>query len=153
MSLPARMTYITMDAPGGPEVLKPATGPLPNPKDDEVLIRVQAAGVNRPDVAQRTGNYPPPPGASPVIGLEVSGEVAALGKDVTGWAVGADGDSPDGARSLYDKLERSVLPLYYGRSERPEGWIGVMKGAIAKNASYFNSHRMMRRYATEVYVR
>ena len=72
---------------------------------------------------------------------------------VTGWAVGADGDSPDGARSLYDKLERSVLPLYYGGSERPEGWIGVMKGAIAKNASYFNSHRMMRRYATEVYVR
>lgn len=72
---------------------------------------------------------------------------------VTGWAVGADGDSRDDARSFYEKLERSVLPLYYGRSERPEKWIGVMKGAIAKNASYFNSHRMMRRYATEVYVR
>ena len=73
---------------------------------------------------------------------------------VTGWAVGtAGGDSSDDARSLYDKLEQKVLPLYYGRSERPEGWLAVMKGAIAKNASYFNSHRMMRRYATEVYVR
>ncbi len=88
MTLPESMTYITVDAPGGPEVLKPATGPVPAPKPDEVLIRVQAAGVNRPDVAQRTGNYPPPPGASPVIGLEVAGEVAALGAEVTGWAVG-----------------------------------------------------------------
>jgi len=88
MSLPASMTYITMDAPGGPEVLKPATGPLPVVKADEVLIRVQAAGVNRPDVAQRTGNYPPPPGASPIIGLEVAGEVAALGAEASGWKIG-----------------------------------------------------------------
>ena len=58
------------------------------PKADEILIRVQAAGVNRPDVAQRTGNYPPPPGASPVIGLEVAGEVASVGAEATGWSVG-----------------------------------------------------------------
>jgi len=88
MSLPATMTHITMDAPGAPEVLKPTTGPLPAPKPDEILIRVQAAGVNRPDVAQRTGNYPPPPGASPLLGLEVAGEVASVGAEVTGWAVG-----------------------------------------------------------------
>lgn len=88
MNLPSEMTFITMDSPGAPEVLKPAIGPLPVPKADEILIRVQAAGVNRPDVAQRTGNYPPPPGASPVIGLEVAGEVVACGGDVTGWAVG-----------------------------------------------------------------
>jgi len=88
MTLPASMTFITMDAPGAPDVLKPATGPLPVPKADEILIRVQAAGVNRPDVAQRTGNYPPPPGASPVIGLEIAGEVAAIGADVAGWTVG-----------------------------------------------------------------
>ncbi|MSP05673.1 MAG: NAD(P)H-quinone oxidoreductase [Acetobacteraceae bacterium] len=88
MSLPATMRFITMDSPGAPQVLKPTTGPLPAPKPDEILIRVLAAGVNRPDVAQRTGNYPPPPGASPIIGLEVAGEIAAIGADVTGWAIG-----------------------------------------------------------------
>ena len=88
MALAEQMTFIIMDAPGGPAVLKPAVGPLPAPKADEILIRVQAAGVNRPDVAQRTGNYPPPPGASPVIGLEVAGEVASVGAEATGWSVG-----------------------------------------------------------------
>jgi glycogen phosphorylase len=67
----------------------------------------------------------------------------------TGWAVDANGNNDD-ARSLYDKLQHTVLPLYYG--DRP-GWLQVMKGAISKNASYFNSHRMMRRYATEAYLR
>jgi NADPH2:quinone reductase len=65
-----------------------ATGPVPVPKPDEVLIRVQAAGVNRPDVAQRQGTYPPPPGASPILGLEVAGEVAAIGDQVTVLSVG-----------------------------------------------------------------
>jgi len=88
MSLPSSMTYIAADSAGGPEVLKPATGPLPVPKSDEVLIRVLAAGVNRPDVAQRAGSYPPPPGASPVIGLEVAGEVAATGAELTQWKPG-----------------------------------------------------------------
>jgi NADPH2:quinone reductase len=88
MSLPSSMTYITADPAGGPEVLKPATGPLPVPRPDEVLICVQAAGVNRPDVFQRAGNYPPPPGASPIIGLEVAGEVIATGAEVTDWKPG-----------------------------------------------------------------
>jgi starch phosphorylase len=74
---------------------------------------------------------------------------------VTGWAVG--GTTPksngDDARSLYDKLEQVVLPLYYGYFGEPGGWLKVMKGAIAKNASYFSTHRMMRRYATEAYLR
>jgi starch phosphorylase len=65
---------------------------------------------------------------------------------VTGWSV-------EDAASLYDKLERIVLPLYYGRSAGPAGWIEVMRGAITKNAAYFNSPRMMRRYATEAYLR
>jgi starch phosphorylase len=71
---------------------------------------------------------------------------------VTGWAIGDSNESDNGndAASLYDKLERTVLPLYY--SDQP-GWIAVMKGAICKSASYFNSHRMMRRYATEAYLR
>ena len=73
-------------------------------------------------------------------------------EDVTGWAVGDSGTSnnDDDAVSLYEKLERKVLPLYYGDRA---GWIRVMKGAITKNAAYFNSHRMMRRYATEAYIR
>jgi starch phosphorylase len=65
---------------------------------------------------------------------------------ITGWAI-------DDANSLYDKLENVILPLYYGYSANPGGWTAVMRGAISKNASYFNSHRMMRRYATESYLR
>jgi len=79
------MTYMAHGAGGGPEVLVPAAGPVPQPKPDEVLIRVIVAGVNRPDVAQRKGEYPAPPGASPVIGLEVAGEVVATGAEVTRW--------------------------------------------------------------------
>ncbi|AVA14487.1 MULTISPECIES: NAD(P)H-quinone oxidoreductase [unclassified Sphingopyxis] len=78
-SLPASMTAIAIREPGGPEVLVPETRPLPQPGPDEVLIRVAAAGVNRPDVLQRMGFYPPPPGASDLPGLEVAGTVAAIG--------------------------------------------------------------------------
>lgn len=81
--LPSEMRYITVRQPGEPEVLELATGPVPVPRANEVLIRVLAAGVNRPDVLQRRGAYPPPADASPVIGLEVAGEVAAAGTDVT----------------------------------------------------------------------
>jgi len=88
MALPDRMKFIEMNGAGAPEVMRFATGPLPEPKPDEVLIRVQAAGVNRPDIAQRQGSYPPPPGASPVLGLEVAGEVVAAGNAVTGLKVG-----------------------------------------------------------------
>ena len=73
---------------------------------------------------------------------------------VTGWAIGnATGEDGGDAHALYDKLEQIVLPLYYNGQNDPGGWINVMKGAIAKNASYFNSHRMMRRYAAEAYIR
>ncbi len=88
MPLPSTMTYIAAAAAGGPEVLHPATGPLPVPAPDEVLIRVQAAGVNRPDVQQRMGAYPPPPGASKIIGLEVAGEVVATGAEVAAYKPG-----------------------------------------------------------------
>ncbi len=86
--LPETMTAIAIETPGGPEVLKPATLPVPSPGAGEILIRVEAAGVNRPDVLQRKGMYNPPPGASPLPGLEVAGTVAVLGPDVTGWSVG-----------------------------------------------------------------
>lgn len=78
-SLPASMTAIAISAPGGPEVLVPEQRPVPQPGSGEVLIRVAAAGVNRPDVLQRMGYYPPPPGASDLPGLEVAGTVVAVG--------------------------------------------------------------------------
>jgi putative PIG3 family NAD(P)H quinone oxidoreductase len=88
MSLPETMTCIEIQGAGAPEVLVPAQRPLPVPGHGEVLIRVAAAGVNRPDVLQRQGNYPPPPGASDLPGLEVSGWVAAVGDGVSGWGLG-----------------------------------------------------------------
>ena len=81
--LPAQMTVIGISKPGGPEVLLPETRSVPSPGPGEILIKVMAAGVNRPDVAQRSGSYPPPPGASDLPGLEVAGEVAAVGPGVT----------------------------------------------------------------------
>ena len=86
--LPTTMRYIATHGSGAAEVMHIATGPLPTPGAHEVLIKVQYAGVNRPDVAQRSGNYAPPPGASPIMGLEVAGEIAAVGADVKTWKVG-----------------------------------------------------------------
>ena len=88
MTLPSSMRFVAASGPGGPEVLAVATGPLPAFGENDVLIRVAAAGVNRPDALQRAGRYPPPAGASPVLGLEVAGEVAALGAAVRNWNVG-----------------------------------------------------------------
>jgi putative PIG3 family NAD(P)H quinone oxidoreductase len=86
--LPAQMTVIGISKPGGPEVLVPETRIVPTPGPGEILIKVAAAGVNRPDVAQRSGVYPPPPGASNLPGLEVAGEVVAVGPGVTKHKVG-----------------------------------------------------------------
>jgi NADPH2:quinone reductase len=83
-TLPATMTAVEIAEPGGPEVLRPCQLPLPVPGPGDVLIQVRAAGVNRPDVIQRKGGYPPPPGASPLPGLEVAGEVVALGPETEG---------------------------------------------------------------------
>ncbi|WP_374410181.1 NAD(P)H-quinone oxidoreductase [Novosphingobium colocasiae] len=87
-NLPARMTAIGFAQAGGPEVLQPVELAVRQPGPGEVLIRVSHAGVNRPDVVQRQGKYPPPPGASPIPGLEVSGTVVRLGEDVDGWFPG-----------------------------------------------------------------
>jgi NADPH2:quinone reductase len=87
-STPETMTAIEIAKPGGPEVLVPRTLPVPKPGAGQILVRNAAAGVNRPDVAQRTGAYPPPPGHSPLPGLEIAGEVAAVGSGVSRWKVG-----------------------------------------------------------------
>ena len=88
MSVPLEMTVVEIAAPGGPEQLQLAQRPVPSPKDGEVLVRVAAAGVNRPDVMQRQGRYPPPPGASDLPGLEIAGEIVALGPKVSTRSVG-----------------------------------------------------------------
>jgi NADPH:quinone reductase len=82
------MNVVEIAAPGGPEQLKPATRPVPKPGEGEVLIRVAAAGVNRPDVLQRQGKYPPPPGASDLPGMEVAGEIVELGPKTSGLSIG-----------------------------------------------------------------
>jgi NADPH:quinone reductase len=86
--IPAMMTAIDPATPGGPDVLVPVERPVPRPGEGEVLIRVAAAGVNRPDVLQRKGSYPPPPGAPTIMGLEVAGEVVARGAGVDGALLG-----------------------------------------------------------------
>ena len=88
MNLPRQMQCIGFASPGGPEVLNLIERPLPAPKQGEVLIKIAAAGINRADCYQRQGAYPPPPGASDILGLEVSGTIAALGEGVINWKVG-----------------------------------------------------------------
>src|SRR5258708_29657467 len=87
-NIPATQTVIEIKAPGGPEMLVPATRPVPDPKAGEVLIRIAAAGVNRADCLQRMGRYPMPPGAPDIPGLECSGTVVKLGEGVTEWQLG-----------------------------------------------------------------
>ncbi len=88
MTLPTTMTAIAIRAPGGPEMLVPEERPMPVPGPEEILVKVAAAGVNRPDVMQRMGLYPPPKGAPDIPGLEIAGTVAACGAGVSRWKVG-----------------------------------------------------------------
>src|SRR4029077_6690392 len=85
MMITTPMTVIEISEPGDPGVLRPAERPMPVPGRDEVLIKVAAAGVNRPDVAQRLGRYPPPPGASDIPGLEIAGTIDQTGAGVREW--------------------------------------------------------------------
>jgi putative PIG3 family NAD(P)H quinone oxidoreductase len=103
MSLPREMQVVEIAAPGGPEQLKATTRPLPQPRAGEVLVRVAAAGVNRPDVMQRQGRYPPPPGASDLPGMEISGEIVQLGAGVSGLSLGEQITSllPGGGYAAY----------------------------------------------------
>jgi NADPH2:quinone reductase len=88
MTIPDTMTAIAISGPGGPEVLTPIEAPVPQPGPNDVLIRVAASGVNGPDLAQRRGLYAPPPDASPLPGLEVAGEIVAMGETVAGFSIG-----------------------------------------------------------------
>jgi putative PIG3 family NAD(P)H quinone oxidoreductase len=114
IDLPETMTAIAIRAPGGPEVLTAERRPVPRPGETEILIRVAAAGVNRPDVMQRSGAYPPPKGASDLPGLEVAGRVAAVGAGVARWAVGdaVCALTPGGGYAEYALVDASnALPV------------------------------------------
>ncbi|WP_395449653.1 NAD(P)H-quinone oxidoreductase [Aminobacter sp. UC22_36] len=115
--LPDKMLAVAISQPGGPRVLKAEKRDLPELGAGEILIRVHAAGVNRPDVLQRKGAYPAPPGASDLPGLEVSGEVAALGEGAARWRVGdaVCALTPGGGYAEYAKVhETNALPLPSG---------------------------------------
>ncbi len=116
-SLPDRMRVVEISHPGGPEVLNTATRPVPRPKPGEVLIRVAAAGVNRPDCFQRAGNYPPPPGDSDLPGLEVAGTVVECAEGVSQWKPGEQvcALTPGGGYAQYCTTPAGqCLPLPHG---------------------------------------
>ncbi|WP_245572850.1 NAD(P)H-quinone oxidoreductase [Lichenihabitans psoromatis] len=119
MRLPTTMTAIAISEPGGPEALKPQTRPLPQPAPGDLVIKVLAAGVNRPDLMQRSGQYPPPPGASDLPGLEVAGEVVALGERSTRFRIGdrVCALTPGGGYAAYAAThEATTLPIPAGLS-------------------------------------
>ena len=119
MSIPETMRAVAAKNPGGPEVLQVEQRPTPQPSSGEILVRVHAAGVNRPDVIQREGHYPPPPGAPDTFGLEIAGRVAALGPDTGGFAVGDPVMAlvPGGGYADYAVVaEANALPVPAGLS-------------------------------------
>jgi NADPH2:quinone reductase len=124
------LRYVTFDVPGAPEVLKVARAPAPSPAADEVLIAVEAAGVSHADVMQRQGHYPPPPGASTILGLEVAGSIAAIGDDVTRWRIGQRvcALTNGGGYAEYVAVPQGqVLPI-------PAGWSAVEAASLPENA-------------------
>ena len=126
MPLPQEMRFVDLPSFGGPEVMTIGKRPLPVPDDGQVLVRAEAIGVNRPDIAQRQGSYPPPKGASPILGLELAGEIVAVGPGVRGHAVGDKvcGLANGGAYAEYCLLPAGqILPF-------PKGYDAVKAAAL-----------------------
>ena len=129
MTASTTMRYIEITRPGPPDVMRIAQGPLPKLQADEVSIEVAYAGVNRPDCAQRAGTYPPPPDASPILGLEVAGRIAACGSGVTAWKVGDQvcALTPGGGYAEYCATPAAwCLPI-------PQGWSLVQAAGLPEN--------------------
>ncbi len=151
-ALPIDMTVISISHPGGPEVLVPINKPVPRPNDDEILIKVHAAGVNRPDILQRQGFYPAPKGASEIPGLEVAGEVVRLGRNVTGHKIGDEVCAlvAGGGYAQYCTVDATnALPVPHGLSMieaagLPETfftvWTNVFERAQLKPGEWFLVH-------------
>jgi NADPH:quinone reductase len=124
------MRYLTFENYGGPDRLTVAQAPTPVPKPDEVLVAVEAAGMSHADVMQRQGNYPPPPGANPILGLEAAGTVCAVGDAVQRWRIGDRicALTNGGADAEYVAVPQGqVLPI-------PQGWSAVEAATLPENA-------------------
>ncbi|EJL56314.1 putative NAD(P)H quinone oxidoreductase, PIG3 family [Rhizobium sp. CF122] len=129
MSLPKQMRFIDLPSFGAPEVMRITTGPLPIAGEGQLLVRTEAIGVNRPDVAQRQGIYPPPMDASPVLGLEMAGEIVAVGPGVRDFALG---DKVCGLTNGGAYAEYCLLPA--GQALRfPKGYDAVKAAALPEN--------------------
>jgi NADPH2:quinone reductase len=138
-ALPTRMTAIGIKAPGGPEALVPEARAVPVPGAGEILVKVAAAGVNRPDVMQRKGLYPPPPGAPDIPGLEIAGEVAALGPDVQRWKVG------DRVMALVVGGGYAEYCLAHASHALPLGELSMIDGAAIPETLFTVWHNMVER--------
>ena len=133
-TLPHEMRAVHIARPGGPEVLEPVTMPVPQPRSGEILVKVAAAGVNRPDVLQRLGKYPLPPGADPLPGLEVAGTVAALGEGAARFGIGdrVMALTHGGGYAEYCRVHEShCLPV-------PDGFSFTMAAAVPE--AFFTVH-------------
>ncbi len=151
-ALPADMAVISISHPGGPEVLVPATAPVPRPDDGEIMIQVHAAGVNRPDILQRQGLYPAPKGASEIPGLEVAGEVVLVGRNVSRHKIGDKVCAlvSGGGYAQYCTVDATnALPVPHGLSMHeaaglPETfftvWTNVFERAALKPGEWFLVH-------------
>ncbi len=138
-ALPTTMTVIGIKTPGAPDVLVPEQRPLPTPGEGEVLVKVAAAGVNRPDVMQRKGLYPPPPGASDIPGLEIAGEVAALGPGVQRWKIG------DRVMALVSGGGYAEYCLAHGSHALPVSGLGMVEAAAIPETFFTVWHNVFER--------
>src|ERR1700675_880165 len=138
-ALPARMTVIGIKAPGGPEMLVPEQRAVPTPGAGEILVKVAAAGVNRPDVMQRQGLYPPPPGAPDIPGLEIAGEVVALGADVKRWKIG------DRVMALVVGGGYAEYCLAHGSHALPVNGLSMVEAAAIPETFFTVWHNMVER--------
>ena len=126
MSLPSQMRFVDLPSFGGPEAMVIASGPVPVPSEGQILVRTEAVGINRPDISQRQGSYPPPNDASPILGLELAGEVVAIGPGVTDYSLGDKvcGLANGGAYAEYCLLPAGqALPF-------PKGYDAVKAAAL-----------------------
>jgi putative PIG3 family NAD(P)H quinone oxidoreductase len=138
-ALPSRMTAIGIKTPGGPEALVPEEHPVPTPGGGEILVKVAAAGVNRPDVMQRKGLYPPPPGAPDIPGLEIAGEVVALGPEVKRWKTG------DRVMALVSGGGYAEYCLAHGSHALPISGLPMVDGAAIPETFFTVWHNMVER--------
>ncbi|MFI4961316.1 MAG: NAD(P)H-quinone oxidoreductase [Hyphomicrobiales bacterium] len=137
--LATRMTVIGIKAPGGPEMLVPEQRAVPIPGNGEILVKVAAAGVNRPDVMQRQGLYPPPPGAPDIPGLEIAGKVVALGPNVKRWKTG------DRVMALVVGGGYAEYCLAHGSHALPIGGLSMVEGAAIPETFFTVWHNMVER--------